>query len=195
MGNIFCLIGKSASGKDTLYKMLLEDVSLELRRIVLYTTRPIRSGEVDGREYHFVSKEDYDKMNERGAIIESRCYHTVYGDWYYFTADDGNIAPKEADYLVIETPDSYERLRNYFGKDYVVPLYISLDDGVRLERALQRERSQSKPGYEEMCRRFLADAKDFSEEKLHALDINNRFENDNLSQCFNRLREYIWTLK
>ena len=57
MGKIFCLMGKSSTGKDTIYKRLLEDQELGLQRIVPYTTRPIREGEQEGVEYHFVSEE------------------------------------------------------------------------------------------------------------------------------------------
>ena len=55
-------------------------------------------------------------------------------------------------------------MQNYFGKENVIPIYIQVDDGVRLERALERERTQKEPKYAELCRRFLADEKDFSEE-------------------------------
>lgn len=44
MGKIFYIMGKSSSGKDTIYRRLLEDKELELRNIILYTTRPMRQG-------------------------------------------------------------------------------------------------------------------------------------------------------
>ena len=44
MGKIFYIMGKSSSGKDTIYKKLLGDRELELRNIILYTTRPMRQG-------------------------------------------------------------------------------------------------------------------------------------------------------
>ena len=54
-----------------------------------------------------------------------------------------------------------KKMQNYFGKENVIPIYIQVDDGVRLERALERERTQKEPKYAELCRRFLADEKDF----------------------------------
>ena len=45
MGKIYCMMGKSSTGKDTLYKMLLEDGALSLKKIIPYTTRPMRRGE------------------------------------------------------------------------------------------------------------------------------------------------------
>ena len=99
-------------------------------------------------------------------IIELRAYHTVYGIWKYFTADDGQICLAESDYLMIGTLEAYEQIRDYFGMDKVCPVYVEVDDGLRLQRALDRERAQDQPKYAEMCRRFLADEKDFSEENL-----------------------------
>ena len=53
MGRIFCVMGKSASGKDSIFKELMHDKSLKLKNIVPYTTRPIRDGEQDGKDYIF----------------------------------------------------------------------------------------------------------------------------------------------
>ena len=50
MSRIFCIMGKSASGKDKIYKALMQDETLHLNKIVTYTTRPIREKEEDGRE-------------------------------------------------------------------------------------------------------------------------------------------------
>ena len=56
MAKIICLLGKSCSGKDTIYKKLLADESLGLVPFVTYTTRPMRAGEQEGREYHFTDE-------------------------------------------------------------------------------------------------------------------------------------------
>ena len=64
MGKIFCLMGKSSTGKDTIYKRLLEDQELGLQRIVPYTTRPIREGEQEGVEYHFVSEKTLQSLEQ-----------------------------------------------------------------------------------------------------------------------------------
>ena len=73
----------------------------------------------------------------------------------------------------------------------MVPIYIEIDDGIRLERALKRERSQTRPKYKEMCRRFLADAEDFCEEKLMRLGIDKRFENTDMERCLTKIAEEI----
>ncbi|MBE5920649.1 MAG: guanylate kinase [Pseudobutyrivibrio ruminis] len=178
MGSIYCIMGKSSSGKDTIFKLLLAREDLQLNRIVSYTTRPIRSNEKPGEEYNYVSIEEKDKLLKDGKVIEIRKYDTVHGPWFYFTVDDGKIDLKKKDYLVIGTVESFTKIRDYYGDDVVLPIYIEVDDGLRLSRALERERQQASPKYEEMCRRFLADQQDFSEEKLMAARVSNLFNND-----------------
>ncbi len=191
MGKIFYIIGKSSSGKDTIFKQLIERKDLKLKEFVLYTTRPIRCGETDGTEYYFVSEERYQELLAAGTIIEERAYKTVYGVWHYFTVDDGQINLKKCDYLVTGTLESYCSTRNYFGETAVIPIYIDLDDGIRLQRALDRERQQEKPKYKEMCRRFIADTEDFSEENINKANISKMFHNDDLNRCIEEIAAYI----
>ena len=187
MGKIYCVMGKSSSGKDTVYKKLKEQYK-EFRLIVPYTTRPIREGEKDGVEYYFVDPEQFRAMKEDGKVIESRSYNTKCGIWTYFTADDGQIDLSAADYLLIGTLVSYQALREYFGEEAIVP---EVEDGLRLARALERERRQEKPKYAEMCRRFLADEEDFSEENLIKSGITERFGNEDFTECLNKIQRYI----
>lgn len=129
MGKIFYLMGKSASGKDTIYQKLMRDEELMLNPIVLYTTRPIRDGELDGVDYHFVSEEQVEKLGREGHIIEMRTYDTVYGPWRYLTVDDGQIDLSKKNYIVIGTLESFLKVMDYFPADQVVPIYVYLDDG------------------------------------------------------------------
>lgn len=190
MGKIFYIMGKSSSGKDTIYKKLSERMP-ELQRIVPYTTRPIRDGEQEGVEYHFVGEDRLREMQEAGRVIEVRAYNTKCGVWTYFTADDGQIDLEKKDYLVIGTLESFQALKKYFGEEKIVPIYIEVDDGVRLSRALEREQREKEPRYEEMCRRFLADSADFSEENLRRAGIWKRFVNMELERCLEEVGAYI----
>lgn len=191
MSKIYYMMGKSSTGKDTLYKRIFSDETLKLKTLVSYTTRPIRDGETDGVEYIFCDEAKVLEMEAAGKVIERRDYNTIHGIWTYMTADDGQVDLKNQDYLVIGTLESYLKIREYYGKDVVVPIYIEVEDGERLQRALNRERTQANPKYEEMCRRFLADAKDFSEENLKAAEIERRFVNDDLDETERRIKEYI----
>lgn len=184
-------MGKSSSGKDTIYKHLMADPRLALRPIVPYTTRPIRAGEQDGVEYYFTDEAGFHRLQLKGMIIEERSYRTVHGLWRYFTMADDRIDLETADYCLIGTLDTYRSLRDYYGPDRVLPVLIELDDGERLGRALTRERAQEHPRYEEMCRRFLADSRDFSEERIMAAGIVRRFRNDELDSCLQAIYTYI----
>ncbi len=191
MGKIYCIMGKSSTGKDTIYKKLIEDETISLKKIIPYTTRPIRAGEQNGVEYFFCTEEQVDELLKQGKVIELRAYHTVHGIWKYFTVDDGQVDLKHQNYLMIGTLEAYLKIRDYYGEANVVPVYIEVEDGERLFRALTRERQQDSPKYEELCRRFLADAKDFSEEKLADAGIKQRFINQSLDETTDRIREMI----
>ena len=191
MGKIFYLMGKSSSGKDTIYKRLMADQSLGLKNIVLYTTRPIRQGEQDGMEYYFVDEKKLDEFLAAKKVIELRAYNTCSGVWKYFTVDDETVDPSHHSYLMIGTIESFVKTKEYYGGDRVVPLMIELDDGIRLQRALDREKGQDEPRYSEMCRRYLADEADFSPEKKAAAGITREFVNEDLEQCLAELSDFI----
>ncbi len=184
-------MGKSSTGKDTIFKRLLSDRDLKLKTIVSYTTRPIRESEKDGVEYHFVKEADFKRLCEAGKVVEDRCYETVHGPWRYFTVADDSTDLDRFDYITIGTLESYKKVRDYFGKDKVVPVLIELDDGVRLQRALNREKKQEHPKYEEMCRRFLSDSKDFDEELIKKAKIRRRFKNEDLNSCIKEIKAYL----
>lgn len=194
MKKIFVVMGKSATGKDTLYKKILEQENLGVKAVVPYTTRPIRQGEKEGVEYHFVSTKDYERLKAEGLVIEARDYNTVHGVWSYFTVNDSQFSGDE-DCILINTLEGYEQMREFFGKDKVIPLYIEVEDGVRLARALGREREQEQPKYQELCRRFLADCQDFAEEKLVILGITKRFSNIDMEDCLQEIVKEIKGLK
>ena len=191
MGKIIHLMGKSSSGKDTVYKWLLEEEHLGIKPIVQYTTRPIRSGEAEGREYHFVTQEELEKLDKAGKLIESRSYHSYLGLWIYATVCDADIDLSKHNYIMIGTLESYVKVKSYFGSQRVIPVMIECDDGVRLQRALERERSQQEPKYGEMCRRFLADEQDFTVEKQKEAGIDRVFYNDILIDCCKEIEHYI----
>lgn len=183
MGRIYYLLGKSATGKDTLYKEILKRRP-KLRTVTMYTTRPIREGETDGVEYFFTGREELERQLASGKVIESRTYQTIAGLWTYYTVDDGqfDVADDES-CLMIGTLESYEKMCAYFEAGKMVPVYIEVPDGIRLLRAVKREENQKKPNYREVCRRYLADEKDFSEENLERLGITKRYQNTDMEMC------------
>lgn len=194
MTKIYVLIGKSGSGKDSFFEELIADKDLKLKSIVGYTTRPKRVHESEGVEYHFTDEAGLNKLRNEDMIIEERCYHTVHGDWYYFTAKDEKILEnieQNINYIYIGTVESFVKMKEYYGSDIVIPLYVEVEDGERLARALKRERKQDAPKYAEMCRRFLADCEDFSEENLEKAGISKKYENMDFEKCLAEIKEDI----
>ena len=191
MNRLICLMGKSCSGKDTIYKNLLKDRELNLKVLRPYTTRPRRINEKEGIEYNFVTEEEYIAMRDRGLILEERAYDTMHGVWRYFTVRDAGLTDNENDLLYIGTLEAYVNLREALGNDKVIPIYIEVSDTVRIDRAVHREKKQAEPRFAEMCRRFLADNEDFSDEKLKEAGVTVRFNNEDLNECLNRIKTFI----
>ncbi len=196
MGKIFYLMGKSASGKDKIYNALLADPGLSFLPVVLYTTRPVREKEKDGETYHFTDEEGLARLAAAGKVIEQRDYSTAAGIWSYATVDDGTFDSPDGDFLAIGTIASYLKMKAYFGEDRIVPILIETEDGARLLRAVIREQKQARPNYREVCRRFLADCEDFSEERIAEAGITARFANDGtLADCIGRVAAYCKTMR
>ncbi|MBO4898885.1 MAG: guanylate kinase [Lachnospiraceae bacterium] len=191
MNKLICLMGKSCTGKDTIYKRLVADEELNLNILVPYTTRPIRKNELSGIEYHFVSEEEYEKFAGEGLILEDRAYNTAHGIWRYFTIRDEQMIASDGNYIYIGTLEAYNKLKEKLGADKVLPVYIEVDDSIRIDRAVRREHKQAEPRFVEMCRRFLADTEDFSDENLEAAGIKDRFKNEDLDECLSEVKAYI----
>lgn len=191
MGKLFYIIGKSSTGKDTIFQSLLENEELELKSLVLYTTRPMRAGETPGVQYHFTDEAGLLRLEAEGRVIELRAYQTVHGVWKYFTADTEATDLQRHNYITVGVLESFQAVRKYYGADRVVPIYIEVEDGERLQRAIDRERAQEQPRYAELCRRFLADSEDFSEERIQAAGIEKRFCNRDLKECIEEITSFI----
>lgn len=194
MGKIICLIGKSSSGKDTIFNELIKDKDLNLKPIIPYTTRPKRSNEINGVQYKFINQKSLETYEQAGLIIEKRAYNTVNGLWVYCTIDDGQIQLEHENYILIGTLEGYKHLAGFFGTPNVVPIYINVEDEIRLERAIHREKLQLKANYQELCRRFLADSVDFSDDKLTHYGITNSYDNKDLTECLTKIKRDLQTL-
>ena len=143
MGRIYYIMGKSATGKDTIYKEVLKQRP-DLKTIVMYTTRPIREGETDGVEYHFRSISEMEELRDSGKMIECRMYQTVFGPWYYFTMDDMQFdLESDANYLMIGTLESYEKMLCYFGQNTIRTEFVC--SAQLQERVNRRNRIIKKP--------------------------------------------------
>lgn len=193
MGKIFCIIGKSSSGKDTIYQKLVKDFPLS--PITLSTTRPMREEEKEGREYFFINEKTRIELHQNQEVIEERVFHTVYGDWYYLTTNK-NIDLETKNYITINTLAGFNSLKTFYGKDVVIPIYIYVSLNSRLDRAFDRD--DNKEGIninqcKEICRRFIRDEEDFSEANIIDAEIpeDRQYENENLQECYQKIIETI----
>lgn len=185
MGKIFCIIGKSASGKDVVCSTLLERKK-NLTRLLSYTTRLPQKDEVDGVHYHFVSDRFIEEKEKEGKLIEKSIRDTEDGPRIFATIDDNQVDFSNGSYIAIKDPAGAQKLKEYYGADKVVIIYITVDDGIRLMRALTREMTQPYPKYADMCSHFLDDERDFA-------NIKSDFvcENVDLFSCVNALEKII----
>ena len=186
MGKIFCLIGKSCSGKDTILSSLQN--RLKFKTFIPYTTRPKRDGEEEGKEYHFIDDQKMLGLKKTNKIIESRSYNTGQGRWIYATVKENDFDLKENNYLAIVDIDGFKSFIKYFGENNVIGIYIDVSDADRMCRATIREQKQSSPDYVELCRRFIADTEAFNLSLLKGtkhIVVNNK--QYNLEKCIDEI--------
>lgn len=188
------IMGKSSSGKDTIYNILKR--RLDVSTYVMYTTRPMREGEINGVTYNFISTEEmqqYIDGKKENNVIEYRTYETVYGPWTYATISDNQFKTNKG-MLMLGTLESYVKVKENFENNedvQLIPVYIEVPDNIRLKRAIEREEKQKEPKFLELCRRFIADSRDFSEENIRKSEIKRKFQNNNLDKCVDEIIEYL----
>lgn len=191
---IFCLIGKSSSGKDSIKSLLLKKCEY-LDFMVPLTTRPMRVGETDGYDYHFLTNDDFFNKLNTNILLEHRKYDVVDSNnnknvWYY-----GHTKPESDISLMIGTLDVYGAIRQ--NPDYIVyPIFIHIPDEIRLCRMITRELESDEPNIYELSRRFVSDLDAFTYDRLIELDINNRhikkvFINNDLETVSNEIANHI----
>lgn len=187
MGKLFVLVGKSASGKDTIYSAVREDMP-EVLNVVSTTTRPMRPNETEGVEYYFISTEDFLLMESRGEFIETRKYNTIQDGqptvWYYGISKQA-IDLEKGNHIVIVDLNGLEELKKVFGKN-VVTVYVYVEDKEREERAKKRG------GFEqaEWDRRLEDDNVQFNKERIDR-DVDYIVHNINLQQSINEVKNII----
>ena len=145
------------------------------------TTRPLCDGETNGKEYYFITMEEMNNLDAQNKLVERRDYNTMKGIWSYATSSE-IIYLDKFNYLTTNTWSAYGKFINFYRTENLVPIYFELDKGIRLERALNREKKSKSSDYAEMCRRFLSDEQDFTKElvdfyKPYIVDNNGSVEN------------------
>ena len=121
--------------------------------MVSYTSRPPRDYEIEGREYHFISQEEFEKLIVENKMLE----HTCFNNWYYGTYI--NELQKGKINVGVFNPQGIRNLLSHSDTIDILPVWIQAGEKERLLRSLNREQN---PNCTEVCRRFLADQKDFA---------------------------------
>ena len=164
---IIALIGKSGSGKDTLLKRVLEECP-KLHEIVSCTTRPPREGEINGKNYFFLTYNEFAEKVLNMEMLEA----CQFRDWFYgtcFDSLDNNLIN-----IGVFNPSGIYALLEYSNIDLIV-YYIKANDKERLIRQLNREEN---PDIEEIFRRYKTDEKDFKFLDFDYTLINNNNEEE-----------------
>lgn len=161
MINLIAIIGQAGSGKDSIYRRIVHQY--KYHPVIGYTTRPIREGEVDGRDYHFVSVEEFDELD----LITEKSFN----GWYYGISKE-SFSETEINIGVFNPSQIMDLLER---NDIDMEIYeIVASDKARLIRQLTREEN---PDVKEILRRFGTDAHDFE-----YLDFDRQiFTNESLS--------------
>lgn len=180
---IFCLLGKSASGKDTILNQVIKNGIVE--NIISTTTRPMRSNERKGVSYHFITKDEFLKKIDNGDFLEVTQYKVaVDNDTWYYGIDNTKLDANK-NYITILNPDGYRQIKAKIGSENVVGILVLADDKERLMRSLTRDINVNTL---EVCRRFLADYEDF---KNVENEVKYIVKNRELQQSVNIVNKII----
>lgn len=156
-------VGKSGSGKDTFLK---KQVKKGIKPIVSYTTRPMRSGEVDGVDYHFISNEEFNLMIANDKFLEYRVYNTLVNGnpdkWYYGSPI---IDIENDNYVIVLDLTGAKDFIKYYGGENINIVYMCVNDKEREKRARQRGSFNQT----EWDRRLVDDNKKFTLEALEEI--------------------------
>lgn len=150
---ILALIGKSASGKDTIQNSLVTAHPDVTHKIISCTTRPPRESEQEGIDYYFLTPEQFLQKIDKQNMLE----YTKFRGWYYGTAIEQ--LDKDKINVGVFNPAGARVLLSNSRLDVRV-IYIQAKDKTRLKRSLNREEN---PDCKEICRRFFTDEKDFED--------------------------------
>lgn len=176
---LVALFGKSGAGKDTIQNWMVSNLQ-DTHKLISYTTRPPRSNEVDNKDYHFISVKEFDYMKEKNLFLET----TEFRGWYYGTSIEA-LNENKINIGVFNPSGVKNIIENFNYKIITLPILIITDNKTRLLRSLNREEF---PDCTEICRRFLADEKDFE-------NLNFSYKiyfNDDLSSPIDKDAIYHW---
>lgn len=161
------IVGKSGSGKDSVVKKLTN--FYDYKKIVTWTTRPMRPKEIQDVTYHFTDEETFEEKIEEGFFAEWKKYESIEGTWYYGTALL-DLTTFNEDKIIILTPDGYQDIKDIIGKD---TLTVYLKSKNRILKSRLKKRGDNP---KEIKRRLRHNKKDFKgiEKEVDVVIENNK---------------------
>lgn len=176
------IMGKTASGKTKLVEKLVTEHGF--KKLVTYTTRKMRPGEIDSVDYHFISEEDFMTKLGENFFAEHFAYNTEEGVWHYGSAKEDWILSDDKT-VVILTPDGYRKIIDSLGfRPKLIYLYVNNET---IKQRLKKRKDNS----DEAERRLVADNKDFKGADLLADKIIYNNEGTNLDDVVKKIIEYV----
>ena len=181
------LLGKTASGKDTILNELVKKYNY--RKMITYTTRPMRKGEIQDKTYHFISDEEFLKKKEEGFFLEYNEFNTAEGVWRYGSAKEDYLNATD-DTVIILTPSGLSALKVYIARQKVdidiISIYIYANNNT-IEKRLKKRGDKK----EEADRRIKADNVDFDgvQNVVDRIFYNNN--TNDLDEVVKKIHEYI----
>lgn len=187
---LICLIGKSASGKDTIFQEILK-TNKNVKAAISTTTRNMRSNETQGKEYYFVTNDIFNEMLVNEEFIEQRCYQVTDGSTWKYGLSYKSINTED-NYICIVDWKGYCDLKRALGEEVTIGIYIVADIKERLNRSLSRESLKEEKQYLEIFRRFLDDDIKFSIDEIskECVVLKNNDEKD-FKYCVNYINDLI----
>ena len=170
------LSGASASGKTEAAKMLM--VKYNIMKAITTTTRNMRCNEVNGRDYFFVSKEEFQQMIKEDRFVE----HTLYNGNYYGSTKD-QIADDRSVVIDLEGLKSYSALND----KRIVTFYLKTSEDVRFKRMLERGDKE-----EDACKRIQNDRIIFADENIPRVDFKIDSESKTIEQVADEVYRLYW---
>ena len=174
--------GPSAVGKDTMINRLIIKYPDVINKLPSYTTRPKREGEIEGKDYYFVSKEKFLKMKDEGKLFGIQEYNN---NFYASNKKELKDALEENKKIIIL---NYNIETAYAVKDEIDLNFVALlppnEDELR-KRLIKR-----KTKTEEIEDRMANSIKEISLIN-EANFINYRLVNDDEEMTFNKLEKYL----
>lgn len=172
---ILCILGMSGSGKSTVEKILEKK---GYHRVISCTTRPRRENEVDGKDYYFITEDEFQRLSNNKEL----CEQTLYREWHYCTRKCDIDITKDT--IAVVNPQGYRQIKEQF-EEWVIGIYLVVDDKERLIRSLNRE---IKPDVNEIIRRFISDKELFKDIER---EVNLVIENWDTYETVEKILQFV----